>query len=151
MRLTCRERRRPASKGRPGGAAYAALATSALAAQARFVALAHHRDDQAETLLLQLLRGAGPHGLAAMAALRDDPRGIVWWRPLLDIARAEIDAYAAAAGLRFVDDESNAQTRYLRNAVRHEVMPVLASIAGNPSATLARAAISARSTSPTRR
>jgi tRNA(Ile)-lysidine synthase len=127
-------------EGEARRARYAALASTALGAQARFVALGHHRDDQAETLLLQLLRGAGPLGLSAMAARRDDPRGVVWWRPLLDIARAEIDAYAAAADLRFVDDESNAQTRHLRNAVRHRVMPMLASVAGNPSATLARAA-----------
>ena len=119
---------------------YAALAEAALVARVRFVAVAHHRDDQAETLLLQLLRGAGPHGLAAMTPHRDDPRGVVWWRPLLDVARSQIDAYAAAERLPFVDDESNAQTRHLRNAVRHDVMPVLASVAGNPSATLARAA-----------
>lgn len=119
---------------------YAALAEAATAGDTRFVALAHHRDDQAETLLLQLLRGAGPHGLAAMPALRDDPRGVKWWRPMLDIARADIDAYAAAGALRWVDDESNDATHHLRNAVRHAVMPVLASVAGNPSATLSRAA-----------
>ena len=59
---------------------YAALASAATAAGMRYVALAHHRDDQAETLLLQLLRGAGPHGLAGMSAVRDDPRGVRWLR-----------------------------------------------------------------------
>jgi len=121
-------------------ARYAALAEAAHAGRTHHVALAHHRDDQAETLLLQLLRGAGPHGLAAMAELRTDARGIAWWRPLLDVARTEIDAYAAQAGLRWVDDESNAATRHARNAIRHTVMPVLASVAGNAPRTLARAA-----------
>ena len=119
---------------------YAALADAAHAGGTHYVALAHHRDDQAETLLLQLLRGAGPHGLAAMAELRIDARDVAWWRPLLDVARTEIDAYAAHAGLRWVDDESNAATRHMRNAIRHAVMPVLASVAGNAQRTLARAA-----------
>jgi tRNA(Ile)-lysidine synthase len=121
-------------------ARYAALAEAAHAGRTHYVALAHHRDDQAETLLLQLLRGAGPHGLAAMAELRSDAGDVAWWRPLLDVARTEIDAYAARAGLRWVDDESNAATRYMRNAIRHTVMPVLASVAGNAPRTLARAA-----------
>jgi len=119
---------------------YAALAEAAHAVDARFVALAHHRDDQAETLVLQLLRGAGPHGLAAMSELRQDARGVTWWRPLLDVSRASIDTYASTAGLRWVDDESNADTRHRRNAVRHRVMPVLTEVAADAAATLARAA-----------
>jgi tRNA(Ile)-lysidine synthase len=119
---------------------YAALTELAAAAGVAFVVLAHHRDDQAETLLLQLLRGAGPHGLAGMSAARGDAGGVAFLRPLLGIARAAIDAYASAAHLRWVDDESNAQTRYLRNAVRHTLMPALAREFPNPSATLARAA-----------
>ena len=79
---------------------YAALVDAATETGARFVAVAHHRDDQAETLLLQLLRGAGPHGLSAMPEARPDPRGVCWLRPLLDVPRTTIDAYAAAAGLR---------------------------------------------------
>jgi tRNA(Ile)-lysidine synthase len=119
---------------------YAALTEMAAAADVPFVALAHHRDDQAETLLLQLLRGAGPHGLAGMSETRVGARGVTFLRPLLGIARAEIDACAIAAQLRWVDDESNAQTRYLRNAVRHTLMPALADLFPNPAATLARAA-----------
>lgn len=119
---------------------YAALASAAAAADTRFVALAHHRDDQAETLLLQLLRGAGPHGLAGMAPVRADPRGITWLRPLLAVARGAIDAYARDQGLAWVDDESNDAARHLRNAVRHAVMPALAAVFPNPGATLARAA-----------
>jgi tRNA(Ile)-lysidine synthase len=75
-----------------------------------------------------------------MPALREDARGVTWWRPLLDGTRADIDACVKRSGLPFVDDESNAQTRYARNAVRHVVMPVLAQSAGNAPATLARAA-----------
>jgi tRNA(Ile)-lysidine synthase len=119
---------------------YSALAQAAALTQTRFVALAHHRDDQAETLLLMLLRGAGPTGLAAMPALRDDARGVAWWRPFLNASRADIDDYTSAARLEWVDDESNARTRHLRNAVRHEVMPLLSRICGDPAATLARAA-----------
>ena len=119
---------------------YSALTEMAAAAGVAFIALAHHRDDQAETLLLQLMRGAGPHGLAGMSAARVDARGVTFVRPLLDSARAAIDAYAVAARLQWVDDESNEQTRYLRNAVRHTLMPALADLFPNPSVTLARAA-----------
>jgi|KBSSwiStaDraftv2_1062776.scaffolds.fasta_scaffold01391_13 tRNA(Ile)-lysidine synthase len=119
---------------------YAALTAMAAAAGVRFVALAHHRDDQAETLLLQLLRGAGPRGLAGMSAARVDTHGVTFLRPLLDIARVAIDAYAVAAHLHWIDDESNVETRYLRNAVRHALMPALAAVFPNPSVTLARAA-----------
>jgi tRNA(Ile)-lysidine synthase len=121
-------------------ARYDALADAARAAGAGAVALAHHRNDQAETLLLQLLRGAGPHGLAAMPALRQDAAGIAWWRPLLEVPRARIDAYARARQLRWIDDESNADRRHARNAVRHAVMPALVAIAPLADATLARAA-----------
>jgi tRNA(Ile)-lysidine synthase len=119
---------------------YDALAAAAADASAAAVLLAHHRDDQAETLLLQLLRGAGPHGLAAMPKARVDARGIVWVRPLIDTPRAAVEAYVAARGLRYVDDESNADARYVRNALRHRVAPSLAALAPGYSATLARAA-----------
>lgn len=120
---------------------YAALVTAAREAGATTVALAHHRDDQAETLLLQLLRGAGPHGLAGMPALRDDPRGVAWWRPLLACPRAAIDAYAAARALAFVDDESNDRPRHRRNALRLLVFPALREAGfAAAGATLARAA-----------
>src|SRR5437762_10920808 len=85
------------------------------AVDADFIALAHHADDQAETLLLQLLRGAGPHGLAAMAARRAAGSGPVLLRPLLTLPRSAIDAYAKARALAWVDDESNANTEVKRN------------------------------------
>lgn len=89
--------------------------------------LAQHADDQAETVLLQLLRGAGLAGLAAMAP-EYLPAGAaaVRVRPLLHLLRAQLERYASARALRWIDDESNADTRYARNALRHEVTPALA-------------------------
>jgi tRNA(Ile)-lysidine synthase len=102
------------------------LRHAALARQrADFVALAHHRDDQAETLLLQLLRGAGVKGAAAMAALQPRPDMPALLRPLLDVTRVELLEYAAQHQLQWVDDESNADDRYPRNYLRHRVLPVL--------------------------
>jgi tRNA(Ile)-lysidine synthase len=121
-------------------ARYDALAEAARALGAPVVALAQHQDDQAETLLLQLLRGAGPHGLAAMPALRADASGATWWRPLLEFARADIDAYARDSGLTWIDDESNVDARHVRNAVRQTVLPALRGIAPQATKTLARAA-----------
>ncbi|MFM0742095.1 tRNA lysidine(34) synthetase TilS [Paraburkholderia xenovorans] len=89
--------------------------------------LAQHADDQAETVLLQLLRGAGLAGLAAMAP-EYLPAGTsaLRVRPLLHVLRAQLEQYANARDLRYIDDESNADTRYARNALRHEVTPALA-------------------------
>ncbi|MGL6291058.1 MAG: tRNA lysidine(34) synthetase TilS [Silanimonas sp.] len=86
--------------------------------------LAHHRDDQAETLLLALLRGSGERGLSAMRGLSVDARGPIW-RPLLETPAADVAAYANAHGLAWIDDPSNADTRFSRNRLRHEVMPLL--------------------------
>src|SRR5207249_8506584 len=96
--------------------------------------------DQAETVLLQLLRGAGPQGLAAMPEARIDATGLKWLRPLLDIPRAAIDAYVKERRLAWVDDDSNADSRYTRNALRSAVVPALASMAAGYPATVARAA-----------
>jgi tRNA(Ile)-lysidine synthase len=120
-------------------ARYAALEACAHANGAAAVLLAHHQDDQAETLLLQLVRGAGPRGLAAMPRARVD-RGIVWLRPWLDLPRATLEAYGAARALAFVDDDSNADARYRRNALRQAVVPALRGLAPGYPATLARAA-----------
>jgi tRNA(Ile)-lysidine synthase len=88
------------------------------------VALAHHLDDQAETLLLQLLRGAGPRGLAAMPPVRTPAGGgPKVWRPLLEVARADLARYARARKLQWVEDESNAQLEFDRNYLRHAVLP----------------------------
>jgi len=88
------------------------------------VALAHHADDQAETLLLRLLRGAGVTGLSAMSPRR----GGRFVRPLLAISRAEIEGYLRSRGLSFRVDTSNADTAFLRNRIRHELIPHLARI-----------------------
>ena len=103
--------------------------------QPGWLVTAHHRDDQAETLLLQLLRGAGPKGLAAMAQTQG--RSL---RPLLDASRDDIDAYVRARGLRWVDDDSNSDNRHRRNAWREMVLPALRALFPQAGATLARAA-----------
>jgi tRNA(Ile)-lysidine synthase len=103
--------------------------------------LAQHRDDQAETLLLRLLRGAGLRGLAAMSPLRSltGTRARLM-RPLLDVPRTEIEAYARAQGLAWVEDESNADTVHQRNFLRHEVLPALEEQFPAARAAIARAA-----------
>lgn len=88
------------------------------------LALAHHADDQAETLLLRLLRGAGPQGLAGMPAQRSLGKGRLL-RPLLNFSRAELEVYAQQHQLAWVEDDSNTDTRFDRNYLRHEVMPRL--------------------------
>lgn len=107
------------------------------AANADFIVLAHHQDDQSETLLLQLLRGSGLKGLSAMAA-QDPDRGLL--RPLLDVSRLEIEAYAKATKLAWMEDESNLDNQYDRNYCRHEVMSAIKARFPSASATLARSA-----------
>ncbi|MGE0559008.1 MAG: tRNA lysidine(34) synthetase TilS [Burkholderiales bacterium] len=105
------------------------------------VVLAHNRDDQAETLLLQLLRGAGPRGLAAMAVMRPAAGTMpAVLRPLLEVPRTEIERYARRHRLNWVEDESNEDRTYLRNFLRHDVLPLLESRVPGSGATLARAA-----------
>lgn len=106
------------------------------------VALAHHQDDQAETLLLQLLRGAGVKGLAAMPVARADGEcaGLRLLRPLLGVTRREIEAYAKQRGLRWVDDESNLDVHYLRNFLRHDILPRIEARVPAYRAALSRAA-----------
>ncbi len=111
--------------------------------------LAHHRDDQAETVLLKLLRGAGPEGLGGMRERRPLGRGELW-RPLLHaITRAQLHDYVAAHELPCIDDPSNADTRLARNRLRHEILPRLAAYWPQAvdsilhSATLSRAAADA--------
>lgn len=131
--------------------------------RADHLALAHNQDDQAETLLLQLLRGAGVKGLAAMPLVRREAGGArreakikfqsaarriphvsrltpLVIRPLLNVPRSEIEAYAKQRGLAWVEDESNADSYFLRNFLRREVLPVIAARVPAYRATLARAA-----------
>jgi tRNA(Ile)-lysidine synthase len=108
-----------------------------LESEADFIVLAHHQDDQAETLQLQLLRGAGVKGLSAMAAF-DTKRRLL--RPLLDVSRAEIETYASDAKLKWVEDESNQDIQYDRNFIRHELTPLLAQRFPSFQTALARSA-----------
>lgn len=103
------------------------------------LALAQHRDDQAETVLLRLLRGAGGDGLSAMRwhATRD---GLHLWRPLLDVPRSELRAYADAHALHWIEDPSNADTRLDRNFLRARVIPLLHERWPHAPASLARSA-----------
>ncbi len=91
-----------------------------------YLLLGHHRDDQAETVLLKLLRGAGPEGLGGMRALRPFARGRLW-RPLLAMPRARLQQYIDDHALECVIDPSNADTRLARNHLRHDILPRLAS------------------------
>lgn len=85
------------------------------------VVLAHHADDQAETVLMRLLRGSGMTGLSGMTCR--NARGYV--RPLLELTRAEIEDYLRGRGLEWCEDASNRDTTYLRNRIRHELLPLL--------------------------
>lgn len=103
---------------------YRALRRLALANGASIVMLAHHRRDQAETVLLQALRGAGVAGLAGMP--REVERdGITWIRPWLDRPREAIEAYVRRHRLAHIDDDSNDDPRHARNRLRLEVWPAL--------------------------
>jgi tRNA(Ile)-lysidine synthase len=90
--------------------------------QGEVLVTAQHRDDQAETLLLQLFRGAGVAGLSAMPAIAVFGPGHIA-RPLLSVARSDIEALARKARLNWIEDPSNADTRFSRNFLRHRLMP----------------------------
>lgn len=118
-------------------ARYAALRTAQR--DGELVVTAHHADDQAETLLWRLLRGAGPEGLAAMRPLRRFGRG--WLaRPWLDLPRMAIRAYLDQHGLASVDDPANGDLRHDRSFLRHAVLPLLKSRWPQAAGGLARSA-----------
>lgn len=116
---------------------YVALREMAAAHGASAVLLAHHRQDQAETLLLQALRGAGVAGLAGMPRVAERG-GVTWLRPWLDIDPVRIGAYVRRHRIAYVDDDSNTDPRYARNRLRVQVWPALT--AGFPDAQAALAA-----------
>lgn len=103
-------------------ARYSALARMASEAGAVGVLLGQHADDQAETLLLALSRGAGLPGLAAMNE-RFERHGTVFGRPLLDVPSAALRAWLKSAGHAFVDDPSNTDQRFTRNRIRSQLLP----------------------------
>lgn len=133
---------------------YAAFADTLNNGAADYVVLAHHADDQAETLLFNLLRGAGVQGAAAMPVLRplagadypdDVPatssmRRVQVLRPLLTRTRQEIESYLAENALDWIDDESNLDTAYTRNFLRHQVLPQIGTRFPAASRQLAHAA-----------
>ncbi len=102
-------------------ARYAFLNRTAATVGARFVVLGHHADDQAETVLMRLLRGSGVTGLSGMSSLRDG----LYLRPLLSCRRADIESYALSRGLQFQTDRTNVDIRHLRNRIRHRLLPEL--------------------------
>jgi tRNA(Ile)-lysidine synthase len=120
--------------------AFGALALAEWAqADIKTIAMAQHADDQVETILLALSRGAGLAGLAAMPAhwQRD---GISFHRPLLDVSAADIRAWLAARGAGFVEDPSNASQQFTRNRIRAQLLPVLQSVFPHFRDTFARSA-----------
>ncbi len=107
-------------QARARAARFVALRRAAAEARADVIATGHHAEDRAETVLLRLLRGAGPRGLAVLP-----PRDGDLVRPLLAARRADIEAHLARHGLPYAADPSNADPRFLRVRVRTEVLPVL--------------------------
>lgn len=100
---------------------------------------AHQQDDQAETVLLQLLRGAGPKGLAAMPSIK--PFGKGWHaRPLLNVSREDLQKYAEQHQLTWINDESNTNTDFARNFLRHDVLPIFKKRWPTIAATVSRTA-----------
>ena len=135
-----------ARKGR-----YLALGRMTAAASIDILLTAHHQDDQAETLLMQMLRGSGIAGLSGMDTFNYAPTlfenpDVMMMRPLLGISRAELEVFAQENNISFINDESNDDVRYLRNALRHQVMPVLEQIAPGFAGRMSRTAKHMRST-----
>src|SRR5258708_8621559 len=124
----------------PEGAARQARFEAFARVAGDFIVLAQHRDDQAETLLLRLLRGAGLRGLAAMSPSRALPGTRArFLRPLLPMSHPDLTPYARLRGLECVEDESNADTLRQRNFLRHEVLPLIERRFPAPRATIPRA------------
>ncbi len=122
LKVAARAARGESPEAAARAARYAAIA--ALIETGDCLLTAHHVDDQAETVLLQLLRGAGPHGLAAMPIIESFAAG--WHaRPLLGCAREAIMSVAVAEGLQWIEDPSNTDTGLRRNFLRHEILPRL--------------------------
>lgn len=97
-----------------------ALCAAAQTNCAELIATAHHADDRAETVLIRLLRGSGPRGLAVLP-----PRSGIWIRPLCRARKSDVRLHLERHGLTFADDPSNANRRFLRTRVRFELMPLL--------------------------
>lgn len=121
---------------------YNALATRAETIEAQAVATGHHRDDQVETLLLNLVRGSGPEGLAGMPPSRalQPASEVRLFRPLLAVDRVAIEAFAEAEGIPWRTDPTNRSLDYDRGVVRTKILPILADHFEGVPETLARSA-----------
>lgn len=89
------------------------------------VALAHHLDDNAETILFQMIRGSGLKGMCGMQPVRQDEHGICYIRPMLCVSRAQIEAYLRQKGMEYRTDETNFELDYSRNRIRNVILPQL--------------------------
>src|SRR2546430_6281644 len=138
VRTAKRARRRGESPEAAARAARYELLGAALAPEEALLT-AHHEDDQLETVLLQLLRGAGLAGIAAMPARAAFARGALV-RPLLSWSRAELSAWVRSQGLEWIEDPGNAELRRDRNYLRMRVLPVIRERWPAAAATVARAA-----------
>ncbi|WP_176399069.1 tRNA lysidine(34) synthetase TilS [Pandoraea sp. PE-S2T-3] len=127
-------------EGAARAARYTALAECCAAHGIDWLLTAHHANDQAETVLLQMLRGAGLPGVAAMAVAGVLPvaSSAQLLRPLLDVSRETMQTFATVRSLSWVEDPSNQDRQYLRNALRHDVMPAIAAHVPAYRETLAR-------------
>ncbi|MBC3934879.1 tRNA lysidine(34) synthetase TilS [Undibacterium sp. CY7W] len=124
---------------------YAALGQLCIAHGVGHILTAHHQDDQAETILMQMLRGSGLAGLSGMDLTNAAPGllgtpDLVIIRPLLESNREELEQFQRLYDLDFVEDESNTDVRYRRNALRHRVMPILEEIYPGFAARMSRGA-----------
>ncbi len=129
---------------------YAALGDMCQVHGVSLMLTAHHLDDQAETVLLQLLRGSGTAGLSGMDAANSAPEllgntELVMARPLLPVAREALESYVSEHAIAYIDDESNTDPRYARNALRLQVMPALAQAFPGFQERFARSAAHAQS------
>lgn len=134
----------PGVAARAREARYRALAEMAAEAGVRWVLTAHHADDQAETVLLALARGAGLDGMSGMAPSRALPDGLTLGRPCLRIRREALREACLAANLRWREDPGNDRADTPRGRIRHGVIPVLEAIAPGAAARIARGAEVAR-------
>jgi tRNA(Ile)-lysidine synthase len=124
---------------------YAALGELCCLHRVPLLLTAHHQDDQAETVLLQMLRGSGVAGLGGMENANSAPEllgdpDLVMARPLLDVSRNKLEQFVVAQQIAYIEDESNADPRYTRNALRHQVAPALAECFPGYQQRLARTA-----------
>ncbi len=125
-------------------ARYTFLAEVAQQVGASTIAVGHHQDDQAETVLMHVIRGTGLTGLRGILPKMPLTNGLTLVRPLLAIPRAALDGYIRGLGVQSRIDETNADTSYTRNRLRHEILPLLEQINPQVKAALARTADSAR-------